>query len=202
MNDLIFELDGDTGNELIFELGNAAIIAGDVTKAYVDQQDEATLDTAKRYTDDSIQNKIDKPEDTPAVGKVLKVKSVNEGGSFVCEWADGSGGISDVQVGGVSFVTDGVASVPLGTGLSILSNALYIVPASNNRINSRTNYYPLTAYQLDYAVKAAMCDGKGAAWTSAEQTAAQERMGIVTLTQEEYDLITVKGENTIYLIVG
>ena len=31
---------------------------------------------------------------------------------------------------------------------------------------------------LDYAVKAAMCDGEGAAWTAAEQAAARERMGI------------------------
>lgn len=30
---------------------------------------------------------------------------------------------------------------------------------------------------LDYAVKAAMCDGKGAAWTDAEQAAARKRMG-------------------------
>ena len=30
---------------------------------------------------------------------------------------------------------------------------------------------------LDYAVKAAMCDGKGAAWTAAEQAAARKRMG-------------------------
>lgn len=31
---------------------------------------------------------------------------------------------------------------------------------------------------LDYAVKAAMCDGKGAAWTAEEQAAARERMGV------------------------
>ena len=31
---------------------------------------------------------------------------------------------------------------------------------------------------MDYAVKAAMCDGKGAAWTADEQAAARERMGL------------------------
>ena len=31
---------------------------------------------------------------------------------------------------------------------------------------------------MDYAVKAAMCDGKGAAWTDAEQKMARERMGV------------------------
>lgn len=31
---------------------------------------------------------------------------------------------------------------------------------------------------LDYAVKAAMCDGKGAAWSEDEQASARERIGI------------------------
>lgn len=31
---------------------------------------------------------------------------------------------------------------------------------------------------MDYAVKTAMCDGKGAAWTADEQQAARDRMGI------------------------
>ena len=37
---------------------------------------------------------------------------------------------------------------------------------------------------LDAAVEAAMCDGKGAAWTAEEQVAARERMGI-----NEWELI-------------
>lgn len=39
-------------------------------------------------------------------------------------------------------------------------------------------FRPIVSNNLDYAVKAAMCDGKGAAWTAAEQKAARERMGI------------------------
>lgn len=37
---------------------------------------------------------------------------------------------------------------------------------------------PIIPYYLDYAVKAAMCDGKGAAWTEDEQVAARKRMGV------------------------
>lgn len=36
---------------------------------------------------------------------------------------------------------------------------------------------PITPSCMDYAVKAAMCDGKGAAWTDAERLAALARMG-------------------------
>lgn len=50
--------------------------------------------------------------------------------------------------------------------------------ANNELIDSRTNHFcPITPAQVDYAVKAAMCDGNGAAWTAAEQAAAKKRMG-------------------------
>lgn len=37
------------------------------------------------------EDKITKPAETPAIGKILRVKSVNEDGTFTCEWADGGG---------------------------------------------------------------------------------------------------------------
>lgn len=37
---------------------------------------------------------------------------------------------------------------------------------------------PVTTKNIDYAVKAAMCDGKGKAWTADEQTAARKRIGL------------------------
>ena len=51
-------------------------------------------------------SKITKPSDAPQVGKVLKIKSVNEDGTFVCEWADDNndGAVSDVKVNGNSIV--------------------------------------------------------------------------------------------------
>jgi len=49
-----------------------------------------------------ISGKIDKPSDTPTVGKILRVKSVNADGTFVCEWADDEKGIelSDIPKAG------------------------------------------------------------------------------------------------------
>lgn len=58
------------------------------------------------------------------------------------------------------------------------SGALAINPASTSIITSRSTSQPITAPNLDYAIKAAMCDGKGAAWTAAEQQAARDRMGL------------------------
>lgn len=98
--------------------------------------------------------------------------------------------VRDVQVAGSSVLDGGVAKVPIatkvtngvmrpdfyGVGVSA-SGILYVQNTTNNNITNRMSSAPLTAYNLDYAVKAAMCDGKGAAWTDAEKKAARERMG-------------------------
>ena len=88
-----------------------------------------------------MEKKLDKPETVPEVGKILKVKSVNEDGTFTCEWAS-------------------------------------VAPASESNIDGRNSSMPVVPTNLDYAVKAAMCDGKGAEWTNEEKAAARDRMGL------------------------
>ena len=101
--------------------------------------------------------------------------------------------VKDVQVAGTSVLADGVANVPIaqegvfGTvkfgsaqsaGILIENGIPKIAYAADAEISERTGQRkPIVSANLDYAVKAAMCDGKGAAWTSAEQKAARERMG-------------------------
>lgn len=169
-----------------------------------------------------IATKITAPEN-PEVGKVFRIKTVNEDGTFIGEWADGGVANLDVQINGKSIVQDGVAEIPLCTkantaGLIYIdqySNAggLYkantatglirIAKATDSALTERANQYcPVVPANLDYAVKAAMCDGKGAAWTSDEKAAARERMGAyrrdyrliadITLEQESSRLIVEK----------
>jgi|GEM_PF-6271692 len=100
---------------------------------------------------------------------------------------------TDVRLNGKNITADGVADIPMAStaqegvtkydpygGLSTTERGLGITPASNSQINARNaSHFAIVAdSHLDYAVKAAMCDGKGAAWTAAEQAAARERMGI------------------------
>lgn len=103
---------------------------------------------------------------------------------------------TDVRINGTSITTDGVADIPAAvqnsgaygvvkmagnsSGLRINSNGeIAIVDASDSFIINRAKgSYPITTQHFDYAVKAAMCDGKGAAWTPSEQAAAKKRMGI------------------------
>ena len=143
---------------------------------------------------------LDSPP-APKPGKILKIKSVNEDGTFTCEWAD-SGSNLDVRINGESIVQDGVAEIPLAAktekaGLVTIdkyatrggiakadasTGLIRIQAASKSNIDARNNSFcPIVPnYVLDYAVKAAMCDGKGAAWTAEEQAAARERMGAWT----------------------
>lgn len=110
--------------------------------------------------------------------------------------------VSDVKVAGTSVVADGTANIPnvlaLGddgklrvanapdktkwTGPLGVDNTGLLTTAGPNNIviNNRTasSIQLLNCAYLDYAVKAAMCDGKGAAWTDTEKAAARERMGI------------------------
>lgn len=147
------------------------------------------------------ENKIEKPAETPTIGKILRVKSVNEDGTFICEWADSGGSNLDVRINGESIVQNGTDEIPLCTktkeaglisidtytsngGLHRANNEtglIRIASATNNQIDERRNKFcPIVPETIDYAVKAAMCDGKGAMWTADEQTAARERMGAWT----------------------
>ena len=99
--------------------------------------------------------------------------------------------VKDVQVAGVSVLTDGVANVPMANkgvlGVSSVDNysigttntgSLFLYNSRNGDIDARSANIALTPYNLDYAVTAAMTDGKGPAWTAAQRAAARERMGI------------------------
>ena len=107
---------------------------------------------------------------------------------------------TDVRMNGKSITADGVADIPVAKdndpdsskntygvvksrgsayGIFFHRDGVCTAAAAANEIDSRKNYFkPIPPAMLDYAVKAAMCDGKGAAWTAEEQVAARERMGI------------------------
>lgn len=134
---------------------------------------------------------------TPEPGKILKIKSVNEDGTFVCKWADGGSNL-DVRIDGKSIVQDGVAEIPISshdtlglvytdnsaggytTGLMNQQGRLKVNTASIDDVNKRRLRKEIDCSNFDYAVKAAMCDGKGAAWTAEEQASARDRMGAWT----------------------
>lgn len=133
------------------------------------------------------------------------VQAKLDNGDFVGAKGDKGdpGNVQDVQVAGISVLTDGMANVPVASeakegvikapfangafGIQLnQDNRPFVSAASEADISARQTFYrPIVPSRMDYTVKAAMCDGKGAAWTTAEQKAARERMGI----DREYELI-------------
>lgn len=104
-----------------------------------------------------------------------------------------SGIVEDVQVNGVSVTTNGIANLPIAdyNNLGVLKpninngvmangkGELYLGVGANSEIDARTTKTRvITPSNLDYAVKQAMCDGVGQAWTNEEKANARERMGI------------------------
>ena len=127
--------------------------------------------------------------------------------------------VKDVQVAGSSVLVDGVANVPIASetkegvikapladgtsGIELDNdNRPCVFAASEADITARqTLYRPLVPARMDYAVKAAMCDGNGAAWTSTEKKAARERMGIAGFAEMNHITTIVTEEETDALIV-
>lgn len=97
----------------------------------------------------------------------------------------------DVQINGESIVdSNNVANIPkasqtvmgavkpYGACFYVDGNdRLLLNDASIEYINNRTWNAPITAHNLDLAIKQAMCDGKGASWTDAEKASARTRLG-------------------------
>ena len=172
--------------------------------------------------------KLSEPAEGIAVGKYFRVAAIDENGHAVLEAVDAKDvGVQDVQVAGASVVADGVAVIPNtginkyglvkltygdSSGTTFANDTIYVIPALNNTIENRkpengytsgpNNRHAIVPAHLDYAVKAAMCDGKGAAWTADEQAAARERMGIynynaiavITLAEDSKPIIDLGAE--------
>ena len=140
--------------------GAVTLGAGDVAfddqQAYNDGTVGAGLTNLKSQTDAmSTATATD-------VGKALSPKTVTDG--KVTEWkfvpagGGGCGTVDDVQVNGVSVVTDGVANVPLAganqygvvktsanAGTQIISDAIGIAPSNSAEIkNATVGYKPIT----------------------------------------------------------
>lgn len=108
--------------------------------------------------------------------------------------------VKDVRLNGESLVQNSAATIPLagynrlgavqldpaGFAAASVEGKLALVPPTDAQISTHTyTQRPITPSCMDYAVTAAMTDGKGPAWTAAQQTAARERMGI----PGDYELI-------------
>ena len=147
--------------------------------------------------------KIDKP-DNPVVGKILKIKAVNEDGSIVCEWADDAAGqATDVQINGTSITENGVANIPIATssktgvamfapGQGLQVDSAGLVKGINNSLAGYNNAgatYVMSKGTLESAksdiVRRALTTTNQTAYTDTEQAAACSTIGAVKERKSE-----------------
>lgn len=205
-NDLT-ELDNTVerlSNEIVTEIDEATDLtrlAYDIPGDEIEIPSMEDLNNVSKIVDEIDNSKLEKPSNAPEVGKVLAVKSVNEDGTMVVEWADApSGGVEDVRIDGTSIVGEnGVVNMPFANsevyGILKLGSGIYrrstgevtVDHAKNADITARSSTGRVIGpNNLDYAVKSAMCDGKGTSWTAEEQQRAQERIGIFSVEEVEF----------------
>jgi hypothetical protein len=131
--------------------------------------------------------------------------------------------VDDVQINGTSITSDGVANIPtmtsvvagvakMGNGFYILNGSIMINNADINSIkpgnaNSRPISPILQHASAFYGLAKAAGDSTQSAssnpvgtYTDTAKEKIQEMLGIVTLTQAEYDALTTKSPSTIYII--
>lgn len=128
-------------------------------------------------------------------GGTATITVTDKNGTTTATVSDGAPGkdgsdasATNVRINGESITTDGVADIPLskynkpgvcgiGTGLQVNTfGVASIINPIDEEVTTRMRNVAVTCSKIDYAVKAAMCDGKGAAWTADEQASARERM--------------------------
>lgn len=169
---------GDPGSDASVTKGNIESALG-----YVPADVESTA------TKEALLHKLDKPETAPAVGKVLKIKSVNADGSFVCEWADdeGADALKEVPIatknssGGIARFND---SYGIGDGGTWISEAFrgvpVIVPATEGAITNRqAAYRPIIPSTANHMVKATLTDSNKMVLTDTEKASACQTIGAV-----------------------
>lgn len=186
----------ETANDAATNANEAATLANEAA----DNANE-TANQIKQRADSGEFNGSDGYSPTANVtkdGGTATIIITDKNGTTTATVSDGAPGsdaaATDVRINGKSITVDGVADIPAATqdgltygvlklggnsnGLRINRiGELAVVDANNRVIDIRSGgSYPITTQGFDYAVKAAMCDGKGAAWTADEQKAARERM--------------------------
>lgn len=174
---------------------------------------EAGLQAQVTQQSETIATKLAEPSSGLAVGKYFRISSIDENGHAVLEAVDApEGKVEDVLVGDASAVQNKVAKLEVynesnkNTGTPVLVRTtenygftvfrssyhyLALQSASSNGLNLRSQvgagggrYGAVTPSNLDHAVKAAMSDGVGAAWTDAEKSGAWQRLTSIKSTMD------------------
>lgn len=194
------KVDAETGKGLFS--GSYTDLTNKPTIPTVDQTYDETSANAQSGTAvaGAIADKLTEPSTNLAVGKYFRIASIDENGHAVLECVDPpTAPVQSISAVGTALVPDekgnvnipptnyaysnnpGLVYVTRRLGIESPNNStglIRLAPATITEIPTRSRASaPITLSCLDISVKAAMTDGRGAAWTDAERLAALLRMG-------------------------
>lgn len=116
------------------------------------------------------------------------------------EKPDFSNYIKDVQINNQSIVIGNMARIPIAginnLGVVKIDSDLGVKITTDGRLslNPATNYIidqhidinaPITVGNMDYAIRASLCDGKQEEWSEKDQLAARSRIGAISINDIE-----------------
>jgi len=200
-----------------YDLPDSGIPYNDLSDSVQDSLDKA--DTALQSVPDTYRTsaaqdtidatKLKEPSSGMDVGKYFRIASIDASGHAVLEAVDAPSSAMKIKLAGTAKTpdSDGYVNIPAGTssvsGLCLpmgesygiwfnsANGAFAISKAENFQISARTQHYkPIVPATVDYAVKAAMTDGVGAAWTDSEKAGAWSRLNSIKTTM---DAVAVAG---------
>ena len=209
----------DDGKKKILSLGLERGMPGRDAPQEAVLYTEQTLTSAQQaQARENIGAASNRAPEGAKVGQVFRVAAISGDGRYTMEAVDlPDVPVQDVQMNGKSILSGGVANIPLGSdrqlgllyprkvyGLQTWGDGnLGLTRSVEEDIDNRNSndIKPVSLGKLDYAVKAAMCDGKGAEWTDTERTAARARMRIADFSDMKHIATIEISEETDAVVV-
>ena len=209
----------DDGKKKILSLGLERGMPGRDAPQEAVLYTEQTLTSAQQaQARENIGAASNRAPEGAKVGQVFRVAAISGDGRYTMEAVDlPDVPVQDVQMNGKSILSGGVANIPLGSnqklgllypmesyGLKTWGDGnLGLTRSVEKDIDNRNSndIKPISLGKLDYAVKAAMCDGKGAEWTDMERTAARARMRIADFSDMKHIATIEISEETDAVVV-
>lgn len=143
-----------------------------------------------------LASKLKEPSSNLAVGKYFRIASIDLNGHAVLECVDApSSPVQSISTADSLLTPDanGDVRIPTASGSNLglvksfgssygvqivaSSGLIFLTVPTDQQITDRSRQHAVVLSKLDQAVKTAMTDGVGAAWTDAERLAALSRMG-------------------------
>lgn len=182
LSDKADKVDVYTKGEVDTRLDSKANASEVYTKSETDGLLGDKANASEVYTKAETNTLLDNKANVSDLASKQNTLTAGDNITIVDDVISASGSVDDVQINDTSILDENkIAKIKASAsnGVGYNQAGLYVAGANQNEISLRNKANrPIVTTYLDYAVKCAMTDGKGAEWTEAEKANARARMGV------------------------